>query len=245
MAYADPLAEFVDRVRNVYLPTFAAALAQRHPDRVKPDLPLTFDPDEIKTSAETAAGFLRAVDEGPVQRRPTSFGLPRDRRKGRCPIFDKPTSKGRLPFLNEGPLDVAAAGRLAQSLGWPDERLGFRSAYEYFDITAYGPQDNPMTRDRLVIAAETKWKQPEVEELVDDIAHCGGLGAHDKKTCAVTLRLGGRPNHHNKYKGLIKLRPRLLWLIGPARRHVFRLQYEDAKIVVLVPDTEDALRCSQ
>ena len=169
MDHADPLAEFVERVRNVYLPTYVANLDRRYIGRVVPGLPLSFNPDEIKTSAETAAGFLRAVDEGPVERRPTSFSLPKDRPKGRCALFDRPTSKGRLPFLNEGPIDVAAAGLLALDLGWPEERLGFRTRPEYFDISAYGPQDDPMTKDHLVIAGETNWKQSEVDELVEDI----------------------------------------------------------------------------
>lgn len=238
----DPLAEFVERVRNIYLPTYIANLNQRSIDRVVPGLPLSFNPDEIKTSAETAAGFLRAVDEGPVERRPTSLGLPRDRPKGRCPIFDRPTSKGRLPFLNEGPLDVAAAGLLALDLGWPEERLGFRSRLEYFDISAYGPQDDPMMKDQLVVAAETKWKQSQVDELVEDIMHCGGVGAHERETCEVTVRRRSG-NHHNKYRGLIKLRPQLLWLIGPEERHVFRVQYKGSKRVVLVSETEEALRC--
>jgi hypothetical protein len=242
LAIEGPLSEFVDRVRNIYLPTYVANLDQKYIDRVVPGLPLSFNPDEIKTSAETAAAFLRAVDEGPVERRPTSFGLPKDRPKGRCPLFDRPTSKGRLPFLNEGPLDVAAAGLLALDLGWPEERLGFRSRSEYFDISAYGPQDDPMTKDQLVIAAETKWKQPEAEELRRDLEYCGGLGAHEKETCEVTRRLGGRANHHNKYRGLVKLHPQFLWLIGPEQRHVFRVKYEGSKRVVLAPETEDALR---
>ena len=240
--YADPLGEFVDRVRNVYLPTYVANLDRRDIGRVVPGFPLTFDPDQINTSAETAARFLRAVDEGPVERRPTSFGLPRDRPKGRCPIFDRPTSKGRLPFLDEGPLGVAAAGLLALDLGWPEERLGFRSRLEYFDVSAYGPQDDPMTKGQLVVAAETKWKQPEVQELIEDIQECGGIGAHQRETCAVTLRRRSG-NHHNKYRGLIKLRPQLLWLVGPEERHVFRLQYKGSKRVVLESDTEEALRC--
>ncbi len=242
MDYADPLAEFVERVRNVYLPTYVAHLDRRYIGRVVPGLPLSFDPDEIKTSAETAAGFLRAVEEGPVERRPTSFGLPKDRSKGRCPLFDRPTSKGRLPFLNEGPIDVAAAGLLALDLGWPQEQLGFRSRLGYFDISAYGPQDDPTMKNQLVIAGETKWKQSEVSQLMEDLPQCGGLGAHDKETCSVTLKRRSG-NHHNKCRGLIKLRPQFLWLIGPQQRHVFRLQYKGSKRVVLIPEPEDALRC--
>ncbi|HET6712604.1 MAG TPA: hypothetical protein VFI59_02710 [Actinomycetota bacterium] len=242
MDHADPLAEFVERVRNVYLPTYIANLDRRYIGRVVPGLPLSFNPDEIKTSAVTAAGFLRAVEEGPVERRPTSFGLPKDWPKGRCALFDRPTSKGRLPFLNEGPLDVAAAGLLALDLGWPEERLGFRTRPEYFGISAYGPQDDPMTKDQLVIAGETKWKQSEVDELVEDIPECSGLGAHDKEKCSVTLRRRSG-NHHNKYRGLVKMHPQFLWLIGPDERHVFRLEYRGSKRVVLVPEPEDALRC--
>ena len=242
MDHADPLAEFVERVRNVYLPTYIANLDRRYIGRVVPGLPLSFNPDEIKTSAETAAGFLRAMEEGPVERRPTSFGLPKDWPKGRCALFDRPTSKGRLPFLNKGPLDVAAAGLLALDLGWPEERLGFRTRPEYFDISAYGPQDDPMTKDQLVIAGETNSKQSEVDELVEDIPECGGLGTHDKEKCSVTLRRRSG-NHHNKYRGLVKLRPQFLWLIGPDERHVFRLEYKGSKRVVLVPEPEDALRC--
>ena len=240
--YVDPIAEFVERVRNVYLPTFVANLDRRYIGRVVPGFPLSFDPDEIKTSAETAAGFLRAVEEGPVERRPTSFGLPKDRRKARCPLFDRPTSKGRLPFLNEGPIDVAAAGLLALDLGWPEERLGFRSRLGYFDISAYGPQDDPMMKNRLVIAGVAKWKQSEVRELAEDNPECGGLGAHEKETCSITLKRRSG-NHHNAYRGLIKLRPQFLWLIGPQERHVFRLQYKGSKRVVLIPEPEDALRC--
>ena len=240
--YADPLAEFVERVRNVYLPTYVANLDRRYIGRVVPGHPLSFNPDEIETSAETAAGFLRAVEEGPVERRPTSFGLPKDRRKGRCPFFDRPTSKGRLPFLNEGPIGVAAAGLLALDLGWPEERLGFRSRPASFDISAYGPQDDPMMENQLVIAGMAKWKQSEVRELVEDIPECGGLGAHDEETCSVTLRRQSG-NHHSTYRGLIKLRPSFLWLIGPEERHVFRLQFKGSKRVVLVPEHEDALRC--
>jgi hypothetical protein len=42
---------------------------------------------------------------------------------------------------------------------------------------------------------------------------------------------------------LIKLRPQILWLVGPEERHVFRLEYKGSKRVVLVSETEEALRC--
>ena len=46
------------------------------------------------------------------------------------PIFEHPDKETRIGFLNEGPLDVAAAGPLILDLGRPREHLGFRSCLD-------------------------------------------------------------------------------------------------------------------
>ena len=205
--------EFRRRVIEQYLPAWCAS----YPPPAGPFDPLNFvvHDDWSFPTPGIARWFLTAIDEGVVEATEHGgFLLGESWPDG---IFDRRGSKDLHPqdrplaLRRESILEVGAVGMLAHRYGWPAERLRFQP--DPLDFCAYADDE----RLEMVIAGEAKQYQPEAEELAEDVKVCGALGTHDEAEC---WRLRDIPkaknrNHHRKYEGLVNLRPRIFWIVGP------------------------------
>lgn len=73
------------------------------------------------------------------------------------------------------------------------------------DFLAYADD----SQSEVAIAGEAKRLQRDAVRLSASLEVCGKRGDHDEGECTE-----GK-NHHRKYKGLLKFRPRILWIVGP------------------------------
>jgi hypothetical protein len=120
---------------------------------------------------------------------------------------------------------------LALRYGWPVERLRFQPPGWALDFLAY--VDDDWDQSEVAIAGEAKQRQSEAVELSASPEVCGERGEHLEADCTE------RPNHHRKYLGLLKYRPRILWIVGPEAFTaadpdlVFRVEQSSGSIVRL------------
>jgi hypothetical protein len=194
--------EVRERVLGQYLPLWCSASSQPRPLD-----PLAFiAPDWSFLTPGLAHWFLIAIDEGAVE--VTSDG---DFMRGSSyseGIFEhgpKAVSPRPMKLRRESFFEIAAVGMLAVRYGWPVERLRFQSPGWAFDFLAY--VDDAWSE--VAIAGEAKRLQRDAVALSASLKVCGGRGRHDEADCAEPR------NHHRKYMGLLKFRPRILWIVGP------------------------------
>jgi hypothetical protein len=120
---------------------------------------------------------------------------------------------------------------LAVRYGWPLERLRFQPPGWALDFLAYDEDDSD--RSEVAIAGEAKVSQREAVKLSASLEVCLERGEHPEADCTE------RPNHHRKYLGLLKFRPRILWIVGPGAFAaadpdlVFRVEESSGSIVRL------------
>lgn len=73
------------------------------------------------------------------------------------------------------------------------------------DFLAYADK----ARSGVAIAGEAKRFQRDAVALSASLEVCGARGDHPEADCTE------RKNHHRKYVGLLKFRPRILWVVDP------------------------------
>ena len=110
-----------------------------------------------------------------------------------------------MKLRKESFLEIAAVGMLAVRYGWPSDRLRFQSPGWAFDFLAY--VDDAFSE--VAIAGEAKLLQEDALGFSASLKVCGGRGDHPEADCTQPR------NYHRKYAGLLKSRPRILWIIGP------------------------------
>jgi hypothetical protein len=185
---------------------------------------LDFTPEEAR--------FLWAVDEGIVYIDASGkFRLPGVNRSTGNPtepgVFSKPETAMRTLVVKlewrEYLTQVVALAELVLLHGWPMELVAFdpeaRGAWT-FDLAAL--------RDRSgappwVVAAETK--SPVSARELDDLAVT--LGAWSDS--GTSPDPGDASKAAKAFRGLLRTRPRWLWLVAPGRRQVYRLAYHDGE----------------
>jgi hypothetical protein len=115
-------------------------------------------------------------------------------------IHPQPVKLRRESFF-----EIAAVGMLAIRFGWPRERLTFQPEGWALDFLAYADS----ARTDVAIAGEAKRLQRDAVALSKSLEVCGRRGIHEERDCTEPK------NYHRKYLGLLKFRPRLLWIVGP------------------------------
>jgi hypothetical protein len=224
--------EVRDRVVRQYHPAWCAA-----PYHKQPFDPSAFVDDWDFLTPGLAHWFLLAIDEGVVE--VTSHGDISDRRGSAYTdgIFETAGRKDDVPrrtkVRQESFFEVAAVGMLAVRYGWPAEQLTFQPERGSLDFAAYDDE----AWSKVTIAGEAKRSQPDAIALSESLEVCGGRGNHLEADCTE------HENHHRKYVGLLKLRPRIFWIVGPEAFAadpdlVFRVEASSGGIVRL--DRTDA-----
>jgi hypothetical protein len=216
-----------DRVLDQYLPAWCAA-----PYQPEPYDPSAFvSPDWSFLTPGLAHWFLIAMDKGVVEVSEGAFKLGNSWSEG---IFEQAGPKGVSPrptkLRKESFFEIAAVGMLAVRYGWPVERLRFQPPGWALDFLAYADDE----WSEVVIAGEAKRLQRDAIALSASLEVCGALGPHDEADCTEPK------NHHRKYLGLLKFRPRILWIVGPEAFAadpdlVFRVEESSRDIVRLRP----------
>lgn len=226
-------AEVRERVLGRYLPGWCAA------QKTAVDASV-LTPDWSFLTDGVARWFLAAIDQDVVAIVDGWPVLPDGRRTY---LFEKPNGKAKL--YREGFLEVAAAGVLAQRFGWPSELLSFQSPRTArasrpwaYDLIAYVDE----TRETVRIAAEIKWRDKDVLDLLKALQSCCERGPHNEETCPER-----RHSHHRKYQGLLDYEPRILWLVGPDEfedepRLIFRVRGTESGFVELTPAEASTLQ---
>lgn len=213
-----------DRVLREYLPAWCAASWQPQPLD-----PSAFRPDQDWSflTPGLAHWFLLAIDEGVVEASEGAF------RRGTWSerIFEQHGPKGVSPrptrLRRESFFEIAAVGMLAVRYRWPLERLRFQQEGWSMDFLTCADAK----WSDVVIAGEAKRLQREAVALGASLEVCAALGDH--ADCSQPR------NHHKKYEGLLKFRPRIFWIVGPqafAARDpdlVFRVHVRSGGIVRL------------
>jgi hypothetical protein len=192
--------EVRDRVVKQYLPAWCASAA-----RPEPLDPSAFvSPDWSFLTPGLADWFLRAIDERVVEVSDGGFRRGHHWSEG---IFEHgPKADPRpMKLRKESFIEIAAVGILATRYCWPLERLRFQSATWAFDFLAYGDE----AWSEVTIAGEAKLDQKDAVRLSASLAACGRRGDHSEADCSEPR------NHHRKYIGLLKERPRIVWIAGP------------------------------
>jgi hypothetical protein len=120
---------------------------------------------------------------------------------------------------------------LAVRYRWPADRLRFQPPGWALDFLAYVDED--WDPSEVAIAGEAKQLQSDALKLSASLEVCGERGLHDEADCTELK------NHHRKYLGLLKYRPRILWIVGPEAftaadpALVFRVEESSGSIVRL------------
>jgi hypothetical protein len=240
--------EFRKRVIEQYLPAWCAS----YPPPEGPYDPLNFvvHNDWSFPTPGIAQWFLTAVDEGIVETAERGFTLGGSWADG---IFARlgsskiPPEDRRLTLRRESIIEVGAVGMLALRYGWPAERLRFQ--VPRLDFGAYADDE----RSEVVIAGEAKQYQLEADELAEHVKVCGAIGAHDDAECwpLRDIPKDKNRNHHRKYEGLVELRPRIFWIVGPTAFTaddpdlVFAVEQDSGGVVHLHPTEASHLAMSR
>jgi hypothetical protein len=221
--------EVRDRVVGQYLPAWCASHFRPEsldPSAFKP-------PDWAFLTLGLAHWFLTAIDEGFVEVSDGGFRCGSSWSEGIFEQGPKATSPRQSKLRNESFFEIAAVGMLACRYSWPVERLRFQPPGMALDFLAYVNDD--WNRSEVAIAGEAKRLQKDAVVLSESLKVCGGRGRHDEADCPE-----GK-NHHRKYLGLLKYRPRILWIVGPGAFTaadpdlVFRVEESSGGIVRLHP----------
>jgi hypothetical protein len=215
------LKAFEDRVLNDLLPAFCNARGwglegfRREWDRI---------------GDRDAEDFLRGLDAGLVDH--CGRGLYRASRstaseqffwQGRVNVEPRTITLWAEPIIT-----VAVLARLHFDLGWPKHLLGTQSPGWAFDVTAYQPRDLKNEH----IACEVKKSDSELERLVAFMTDLGRNQTSDEHR-------GSRLNACRKVEGLRLRRAPLFWAVGPSVSHVFRVAYDDDRVMLEPTSNQD------
>ena len=188
------------RVLDEYLPAWCSS-----PSRPDPLDPTAFRAqDWLFLTPGLAYWFLVAMENG-VKVEGGDFKLGDSWSEGIFEHGSTDTSPRRTKLRRESFLEIAAVGMLVLRYGWPAKRLRFQSSGYAFDFLGYADD----AWSEVVVAGEAKLSQEEAVALSESLKVCGTRGDHREEGCT-QLR-----NHHRKYAGLLKHRPRILWIVGP------------------------------
>lgn len=106
----------------------------------------------------------------------------------------------------------AGVGRLHLKYGWPCSLLATQPKGWAFDIAAYRGETEQMPD----ILAEVKKSTPELDRLRQDLESLSNGATPDSV----------KPNSLKKWKALIDMKPRVLWLLGPGEvQHCYLPEY--------------------
>lgn len=201
---ASELRRVRERVVREYLPTWCASHWRPHPLDPKAFV----KPDWSFLTPGLAYWFLVAIDNGVVKVIQGDFSRGSSWSEG---VFEQAGSKDDSPrgtkLRIESFFEIAAAGMLVLRYGWPVERLAFQPKGLALDFLAYA--DDGWPDSEVVIAGEAKRLQRDALALSASLDVCVKRGPHEEADCTE------RQNHHRKYIGLLKFRPRILWIVGP------------------------------
>lgn len=91
-----------------------------------------------------------------------------------------------------------------------------------FDLLIYDEPWRLRPSAAPVAAVEVKASSPEIDHLCSEMKACRGLGSiRDHEGSG-----GNAENHHKKCLGMLRVRPALLWLVGPIHRRLFEVRYD-------------------
>lgn len=227
MTIEAPLDVFLRRVTTDWLPTYCA-----HPKRQYS--PIGFNPESIRIDEFDARLCMLAIDSGIVE--DVDHGRFRAAQgKATEPLFwegSRAINPRPITFWHEPAITFGALARLHFEHGWPIELLGNQPTSWAFDLSAHEPADLSQYR----ILGEVKKTQREAESLIADLLH-----ASDKQSTD-----GLRQNSAKKWQGLLRDKPPVLWIIGPAKfSAVFRCDYPTSNVAHIQATTTASLRFSE
>ena len=220
----DPLVTLLHRIHEEWLPIYC--------DDPKRKYSISgFKPESVKLDAVDADYCMRAIDLGIVN--DTGYGRFRAANGTASePLFwegPRQTSPRSITFWHEPAITFAALARLHLDYGWPIKLLGNQPKGWAFDLAAYEDGDNRPYR----ILGEVKKTRREAEALVVDL----------QKAAACQSTDGLSQNSTKKWQGLLRDKPPLLWIVGPAGfERAFSCSYQGPDVCYLQDCPVTALR---
>ncbi|RYH31539.1 MAG: hypothetical protein EON54_21265 [Alcaligenaceae bacterium] len=218
------LEKFRHRVLEEWLPEYCADPARQYS-------PEGFRLHSLRLSAMDARDCMRAIDGGVVEL--TAPGRFKARRGTATePLFwegARKTTPRPITFWLEPAITFAALARLHFDYGWPVDLLANQPRTWAFDLAAH----NRASPNSYRILGEIKKSESEAERLVQDLKRAGSAS-----TTETIL-----PNSARKWDALVRLRPSLLWIVGPSGfSKVYRCDFSELSTVRLEESGMDALR---
>ncbi|MCZ2406353.1 MAG: hypothetical protein LC097_06425 [Burkholderiales bacterium] len=215
MTAIDPLAVFLGRIQDDWLPNYCA-------DPKRNYSPAGFRSGSVKLAPVDAADCMRAIDAGIVKDAGHGRFLAA-RGQATEPLFwegSRLVSPRPITFWHEPAITFAALARLHFDYGWPVSLLGNQPKSWAFDLAAHEQED----LDRYRILGEVKKTKRETEALIADLLHASDCQSTD----------GLPQNSEKKWQGLLRDKPSLLWIVGPAGfAEVFSCEYPEPGIGIL------------
>jgi hypothetical protein len=220
----DDLEVFRRRVKEEWLPVYCG-------DPKKQYSLDGFKDASIRLDATDARDCMRAIDSGVVQH--VAHGRYRAFRGTATETLFWEGSRTKAPrpttLWLEPAITFAALARLHFDHAWPVDLLGNQPSSWAFDLAAHECKD--ATRYRIL--GEVKKTVREAETLLAELQQASA------KQDATEIR----PNSAQKWRGLLRARPPLMWIVGPAGySRVFHCTYQSDSALSLQETAGDALQ---